>query len=303
MTEEKTNISYNNIEDISEYILNGSAKNIICMTGAGISVSAGIPDFRTPGTGLYSKLEKYKLPEPEAVFSLDYFKMKPNPFYSLAKEIYPGNHMPTPTHYFMKMLADKGLLLRIYTQNIDSLESLAGIDKSLIVAAHGNFDSASCITTGEKVDTEEVKKAIFEGETGWKKMNKKYGGLVKPDIVFFGDKLPKRYLELYKTDFEKCDLLIIMGTSLKVLPFNMLINYVSKDIPRVLINREKVGLKDKELSYLIMQLEGLNFNEDTKDVAILGDCDDGIRKLVDSLEWREELEKMIKKASEKWNKD
>ena len=94
-----------------------------------------------------------------------------------------------------------------------------------------------------------------------------------------------------------------MGTSLKVLPFNMLIDYVSKDIPRVLINREKVGLKDKELSYLIMQLEGLNFKEDTKDVAILGDCDDGIRKLADSLGWRGELEKMIKQAKEKWNKD
>lgn len=303
MTEETPIISYNTIEDISEYILNGSAKNIICMTGAGISVSAGIPDFRTPGTGLYSQLEKYKLPEPEAVFSLDYFKMKPNPFYTLAKEIYPGNHMPTPTHYFMKMLADKGLLLRIYTQNIDGLEALAGIDKSFIVAAHGNFDSATCITTGEKVDPEEVKKAIFEGEKCWKKMNKKYGGLVKPDIVFFGEDLPKRYLELSKTDFEKCDLLIIMGTSLKVLPFNMLIDYVSKDIPRVLINREKVGLKDKELSYLIMQLEGLNFKEDTKDVAILGDCDDGIRKLADSLGWRGELEKMIKKERKKWTKD
>ena len=299
MSEETPIISYNTIEDISEYILNGSAKNIICMTGAGISVSAGIPDFRTPGTGLYSQLEKYKLPEPEAVFSLDYFKMKPNPFYTLAKEIYPGNHMPTPTHYFMKMLADKGLLLRIYTQNIDGLEALAGIDKSLIVSAHGNFDSATCITTGEKVNPEEVKKAIFEGEKGWKKMNKKYGGLVKPDIVFFGEDLPKRYLELSKTDLEKCDLLIIMGTSLKVLPFNMLIDYVSKDIPRVLINREKVGLKDKELSYLIMQLEGLNFKEDTKDVAILGDCDDGIRKLADSLGWRGELEKMIKRGKEK----
>ena len=74
MSEEKGIISFNTIEDISEYILNGSAKNIICMTGAGISVSAGIPDFRTPGTGLYSNLSKYNLPEPECMFDLDYFR-------------------------------------------------------------------------------------------------------------------------------------------------------------------------------------------------------------------------------------
>lgn len=63
----------------------GKAKRIVCMCGAGISVSAGIPDFRTPGTGLYSQLERYKLPRPEAVFELDFFRSNPKPFYLLAK--------------------------------------------------------------------------------------------------------------------------------------------------------------------------------------------------------------------------
>lgn len=63
----------------------GKAKKIICMCGAGLSVSAGIPDFRTPGTGLYSNLQKFDLPFPEAVFEINYFKRKPAAFFMLAK--------------------------------------------------------------------------------------------------------------------------------------------------------------------------------------------------------------------------
>lgn len=71
-------------------IKSGRAKRIIVMCGAGVSVSAGIPDFRTPGTGLYSQLERYGLPEPEAVFSIGFFKKNPKPFHMLAKELFPG---------------------------------------------------------------------------------------------------------------------------------------------------------------------------------------------------------------------
>jgi len=63
----------------------GKAKRILCMCGAGLSVSAGIPDFRTPGTGLYSNLQKFDLPYPEAVFEINYFKRNPAPFFMLAK--------------------------------------------------------------------------------------------------------------------------------------------------------------------------------------------------------------------------
>ena len=62
------------------------------MTGAGISVDAGIPDFRSPKTGLYSQLQKYNLPYAEAIFDIKYFKENPEPFTKLAKELYPGNY-------------------------------------------------------------------------------------------------------------------------------------------------------------------------------------------------------------------
>ena len=78
--------------------------------------------YRTPGTGLYDNLQQYKIPEPTAIFDLDFFWYDPRPFFCLAKSLYPGNYQPNYVHYFVKLLHDKGLLLRMYTQNIDGLE-------------------------------------------------------------------------------------------------------------------------------------------------------------------------------------
>jgi NAD-dependent deacetylase sirtuin 2 len=109
------------------------------LAGAGLSVSAGIPDFRTPGTGLYDNLQRYKLPYPTAIFELRYFREYPLPFYLLAREMFPGKWAPTPGHYFVKLLEEKGVLLRAFTQNIDTLERVAGVSTDLIVEAHGSF--------------------------------------------------------------------------------------------------------------------------------------------------------------------
>jgi len=150
-----------------------SANSIVVMCGAGISVSAGIPDFRSPGTGLYSKLQEYQLPRPEAIFEIAYFKQRPEAFYKLCREIWPNSFRPTDTHRFIKLLHDKGKLLRCFTQNIDSLERIAGLPLEKIVAAHGNFDSATCIETGKKVPLDEVEKCI-KGTMKWEDLHKKY---------------------------------------------------------------------------------------------------------------------------------
>lgn len=78
---------------------------------------------RTPGTGLYDNLQQYRIPYPEAIFDIDYFHHNPRPFFTLAQELYPtGKYRPNYIHYFVRLLYDRGQLLRMYTQNIDGLE-------------------------------------------------------------------------------------------------------------------------------------------------------------------------------------
>ena len=108
---------------VADWIQQGHVQRILVLTGAGLSVAAGIPDFRTPGTGLYDNLQKYNLPFPEAVFDLQFYRRNPQPFCQLAKELWPGiKFVPTLAHCFLTLLHRKGLLLRCYTQNIDGLE-------------------------------------------------------------------------------------------------------------------------------------------------------------------------------------
>lgn len=88
-----------------------------------ISLSLSFSLSRTPGTGLYDNLKQYRVPEPSAIFDITYFSCNPKPFFTLAKELYPGaKYSPNTAHYFIRLLQDKGLLQRNYTQNIDGLE-------------------------------------------------------------------------------------------------------------------------------------------------------------------------------------
>jgi NAD-dependent deacetylase sirtuin 2 len=141
---------------LAEQIRAAPQESIVCMTGAGISVSAGIPDFRSPGTGLYDNLQKYNLPWPTAVFELAYFRRRPEAFCQLAKELFRDEWRPTPTHHFLGMLQDRGKLLRCFTQNIDGLELLAGVDPDRLVQAHGGTATAHCIECGQEYDGRRV---------------------------------------------------------------------------------------------------------------------------------------------------
>jgi NAD-dependent SIR2 family protein deacetylase len=250
---------------------------VLVLVGAGISVNAGIPDFRSPGTGLYANLADRSLSRPEDMFTLSFFRNNPTPFYEFAKSIWPtGQHRPTKTHYFLKLLQEKGLLKRIYTQNIDGLERLAGVSADMLVESHGSFASASCIDCQKAVDIKLVKRSIFSGRIPH--YCESCGGLVKPDITFFGEMLPDRFYNSYKEDLESCDLLIILGTSLKVAPFNSLPSKVGVTTPRLLINREAV--KGTGAWPLCFEGPGLY-----RDIFAPGDCDEVVEKLIRLLGW------------------
>lgn len=281
------------LEGIARYIAEKEVKKIVVMCGAGISTSAGIPDFRSPGSGLYDNLQKYDLPVPEAIFEMNFFRSKPDAFYELAKDMWPGNYHPTPCHYFIKLLHEKGLLLRCYSQNIDSLECQAGLPADKLVAAHGNFDAAHIIDTDPEVEVPiaELKAAVEKGKEGWQALREEKGGLVKPKIVFFGEALPERFAQLSDPDLEGCDLLIVLGTSLVVAPFNGLVGEANKAAPRLLINREQAGTCDR-LQHgfrFHKQEEGQNW----RDVFHGGDIDAGCFALAEALGWKADLEALI----------
>ena len=115
------------------------------MTGAGISVAAGIPDFRSPGTGLYDNLKELNLPSPESIFDIGYFKKKPEAFYKLANGFLDMTKFKaTYVHHFCKMLFDKGYVKYYLTQNIDNLEEQAGFTQDDMIQAHGANFGAVC---------------------------------------------------------------------------------------------------------------------------------------------------------------
>lgn len=268
------------LEDVARLILKGRSKNIVVMAGAGISTPSGIPDFRTPGSGLYDNLQQYKIPYPEAIFDIMYFYNNPKPFFALAKELYPGNFRPNYVHYFVRMLYEKGYLLRMYTQNIDGLERLAGIPPDKLVEAHGTFSKASCIRCHQSHEGEEIKTMIMTDRIPRCK-RQGCSGVVKPDIVFFGEDLPKRFF-YYLKDLPQCDMVIIMGTSLEVYPFAGIVNSARGYIPRVLINREAVGPFARPSSG--------RFN----DLAVTGDLLESVQKFARVLGWKKAMEDLIK---------
>ncbi|KAM4723129.1 NAD-dependent protein deacetylase sirtuin-3, mitochondrial [Rhinophrynus dorsalis] len=264
------------LQDIALRIKEGAYQRILVMAGAGISTDSGIPDFRSPTGGLYSRLQEYDLPYPEAVFELSYFLREPHAFLRLSRELLPGCYKPNTAHHFLRLLDKKGLLLRLYTQNIDGLEREAGIPPEKLVEAHGTFSSATCTMCLTSYPGETFRDAVLESRVP---LCSSCGGLIKADIVFFGEQLPPRFL-LHLTDFPRADLLFVIGTSLEVEPFASLVYAVSKSTPRVLINRDPVG----------------PFKLDSQALSVmeLGEVSAGIRHLVELLGWEKELEELVK---------
>ncbi|XP_077452431.1 NAD-dependent protein deacetylase sirtuin-3 isoform X2 [Stigmatopora argus] len=271
------NKSGGGLASVARLMKMGRCKNVVVVAGAGISTASGIPDFRTPGTGLYANLEAYNIPYPEAIFNVDYFSNDPQPFFSLAKVLYPGSHRPNYVHYFIRMLHHKGLLLRVYTQNIDSLEKLCGIPDDKLVEAHGSFATASCHLCYTPYPAEDAKRLIMNGSVPTCTF---CTATVKPDVVFFGEDLPQKYF-LHTQDFPKADLLLIMGTSLQIEPFASLVNTVRATVPRLLLNRHAVGPFQRNPLRRADRME-------------LGDLEDTVRQFAEMLGWNDDIVELMK---------
>ncbi|CAF3666544.1 unnamed protein product [Adineta steineri] len=240
---------YKTLDDAVDLIR--KCKNILVLTGAGISVSCGIPDFRSRN-GIYARLREEfpELPNPQSMFDIEYFSQDPRPFFRFAKEIWPGQYQPSLAHYFIAELERREQLLRNYTQNIDSLEHLCPIKR--LIQCHGSFSTATCRHCFNRVTSDEIKKEILQQiiphcHKCSKTINK---AILKPDIVFFGEPLPEDFHKTISIDKDKCDLLIVMGSSLKVKPVSLVSELLPAHIPQILINRERLPHKSFDIELL-----------------------------------------------------
>jgi len=280
-------LQYKSIDDAAKLLR--ERQNIMVITGAGISTSLGIPDFRSKNTGFYSKLLDMGYTEPEQVFDIHNFDEDPSTFYKLAGDIIPDLEKWTPTHEFIRLLQDKEKLLTNYTQNIDNVESHAGIKKENLIQCHGSWATATCRKCGWRVPGEDIFgavrahkpaecqqciRSIAAAKSGMKRKRSSNGakkrrgpgdddsdsdgaydipqpGIMKPDITFFGEALPNNFfIRLKEHDREKVDLVIVIGTSMKVAPVSEIPNFLPPDVPQIYISRDVciVRLQTRDIS-------------------------------------------------------
>ncbi|EAR90398.1 SIR2 family transcriptional regulator (macronuclear) [Tetrahymena thermophila SB210] len=249
------------IENFAEKLLAKKYKQIAFLTGAGISVSAGIPDFRSPETGLYAQIKKeYDISDPQKIFSIRYYQDNPLPFMQVIRDFFSREYHPTYAHKLIHQIYKRKQLLINITQNIDGLELKTGINPSKVVQAHGHMRKAHCVNCNHIVNIE----TYLQNCKQLKKTQCPIcNNLVKPKIVFFGEFLPNEFYQS-RDILPNSDCVVVMGTSLGVFPFANLINEVGTSVPIYIINNKL----PKNISHLKNQIEFIqgDINEISKQI-------------------------------------
>jgi NAD-dependent deacetylase len=187
-----------------------AASSVVALTGAGISVPSGIPDFRSPGSGLWADVD------PMAVAHIDAWRADPARFWSFYGERFAAleGKQPNGAHRVLVELESRGRLDAVITQNIDMLHRRAGTRE--LVEVHGTIEHSSCLRDGRRYPLEEVRRRLRAGDAGVPACD--CGRALKPDVVLFGELLPEAALERASVLAARADLLLCIGTSLEVHP-------------------------------------------------------------------------------------
>jgi NAD-dependent deacetylase len=187
-----------------------SAHMIVAFTGAGISTPSGIPDFRSDNSGLWENND------PMEVASIYGFRKNPRAFYDwvrpLAQTILGAQ--PNPAHFALVQLEKLGKLDSIITQNIDMLHTNAG--SNTVYELHGHMREVTCIHCFVKYEADVIIQDVIKTSNVPK--CPKCKGILKPDVILFGEQLPYKQIQLAKDATQKCDLMIVIGSSLEVYP-------------------------------------------------------------------------------------
>ncbi len=213
-----------------------SSLNTVVLTGAGISTESGIPDFRSPGSGIWTRFDPFSM-------TSDILYSDPEKFYKnglkFLEFLYAmRDSEPNKAHIALAEMEKLGFISTLITQNIDSLHSKAGSRN--VIEIHGNLREAYCIKCRGKTSFDELVKKVSSDEIPpicdiCKRKGRR--GILRPDLVLFGDMLPDSF-NLAVREARKSTLLIVVGSSLEISPANQLPMESRKFI---IINREKTN--------------------------------------------------------------
>jgi NAD-dependent deacetylase len=195
------------VERLAELL--GRSRRTVVLTGAGVSVPSGIPDFRTPETGLWANVD------PMEVAHIDVFERDPERFWSYYRPRFSslGDKEPNPAHEALAELERRGLIEGVITQNIDRLHRAAGSEN--VIEVHGSIETSSCTVCGTAFGLDEVEDLFDQRGVA---LCAACGGAVKPDVVLFGELLPEEAMHRAVELAENADLMLCVGSSLVVHP-------------------------------------------------------------------------------------
>lgn len=186
------------------------SKRTAVLTGAGISTPSGIPDFRSENSGLWEQNDPFE------VASLSAFRYNPERFFSWLRTLATGIHkaQPNAAHFAIAKLEKAGFIQTVVTQNIDGLHQRAGSENVLEV--HGSIRTFTCTSCYAQIEGNGLSEAYIA--TGAIPVCPSCGSILKPDVVLFGEQLPVRQWMKAQEACKQCDLMIVAGSSLEVLP-------------------------------------------------------------------------------------
>ncbi len=196
------------VERLAELVR--EARSVVALTGAGISVPSGIPDFRTPGTGLWADVD------PMEVAHIDAWRADPERFWRFYGERFAAleDKIPNGAHDALAELERRGSLDAVITQNIDMLHRKAGSGE--VVEVHGTIEHSSCLDCREQVGLQETRERLRADARGVPRCS--CGRPLKPDVVLFGEFLPEEALARAHALASGADVLLCVGSSLEVHP-------------------------------------------------------------------------------------
>ncbi|TGB05135.1 NAD-dependent protein deacylase [Halobacillus salinus] len=213
-----------------------SCESLTVLTGAGVSTASGIPDFRS-SEGLWSEDESR-----EFYMSADYFYHDPIDFWKKYKAIFRmklvQSYQPNSVHSFLRSLETEDREVTIITQNVDGLHTKAG--NKNVIEYHGSLSGATCPDCGAVFSLEHIMSAETPTCEGC-------GGYLKPNVLLFGDMITSH--EIAEQVIDRSEVLLVLGTSLQVTPFNML-PYYAKDQTKILINNEPTN-SDHQFDFVL----------------------------------------------------